>query len=409
MTPAMLLLVLGDHTKYFDMNGRCILDALPFPVVVFANRVSAEALAVAGPNVEIRRIPWSDDEQVRQSVLRLADERPLFTVASLNESLLEQAAELRDLLGLPGMARETVHRFRDKLLMKQLLDQQGVCVPCFARCDAPERVHALLARHGKLVIKPVDGVGSLRVSFIDSAPQLASWYAVTAAAEWERYEAEEYIDGDLYHVNAVVRGGQVLLSGAALYLQGMANIDYRNGTPLVTVMVEDVRLKERLDAFSARVLEVLGLEDGVSHLECFLGRDDRIVLCEVGARPGGGGVTHMLEAQFGVQYSYASLMLAAGRGGELKIPAPTPRRYFGLIGFRLAHNCTIGKIAGAHQFADDFIVHSAIYPENGRLVRAAAHAGDYVGLLVFAGDSHADFHAKRESLHARFDAELELQ
>ena len=72
----MLLLVLGDHTKYFDLNGRCILDTLPFPVVIFADRVSAEALAPAGPNAEIRRIPCSDDEQFRQAALRLAGERP---------------------------------------------------------------------------------------------------------------------------------------------------------------------------------------------------------------------------------------------------------------------------------------------------------------------------------------------
>ena len=189
------------------------------------------------------------------------------------------------------------------------------------------------------------GVGSVRVSFIDSASQLASWYAQTAHDEWERYEAEEFIDGELYHVNAVVRGGQVLVSGAALYLPGMANIDFRSGTPLTTVMVEDPALKARLDAYSARVLAVLGLEDGVSHLECFVDRADRIVLCEVGARPPGGGVIHMLEAQYGVQYSYANLMLAAGRGDELVIPAPTPHRYFGLMGFRLPHNCTIGKIA----------------------------------------------------------------
>jgi len=404
----MLLLVLGDHTKYFDLNGRCILDTLPFPVVIFANRVSAEALAPAGPNAEIRRIPWSDDEQVRQAALRLAGERPLFTVASLNEALLEQAAELRELLGLPGMAPATVRRFRDKLLMKELLDQAGVCVPRFTRCDAPEQVEALLERHGKLVIKPVAGVGSVRVSFIDSASQLASWYAQTAHDEWERYEAEEFIDGELYHVNAVVRGGQVLVSGAALYLPGMANIDFRSGTPLTTVMVEDPALKARLDAYSARVLAVLGLEDGVSHLECFVDRADRIVLCEVGARPPGGGVIHMLEAQYGVQYSYANLMLAAGRGDELVIPAPTPHRYFGLMGFRLPHNCTIGKIAETDQFTDDFIVHAEIYCGKGRFVRAASHCTDYVGLLVFAGDSHADFDAKRERLQARFDAGLEL-
>jgi biotin carboxylase len=406
MRDSILLLVLGDHSKYFYVDGRCVLDDLPWNVVVLTNRVSAAAFKAMKPNLDVRLVPWSDTQKVTQIVCQIASEQPVRFVCTLNEALLELAAQMRHELGLPGMSADLVQRFRNKILMKQMAHAAGLAVPEHAPCTDRAAVLGLAQRHVRLVIKPIDGIGARRVSFVDSPEQIAAWYA--QHADVSDYEAEQYIEGTLYHVNAVVQQGRVLLNACARYEPGMANIDFCSGTPFVSVMLEHGSLRARLEAFSDRVLAALGLVDGVTHLECFVTPDDRIVLCEVAARPGGGGIVEMIEAQFGVHYAVAGLLLQCGRADLLAIGRPEHQGVYGLMGFRLARNCRIQTIAHEQAFAEDGMVIARILVKPGDFVPAAKHCTDFVALLVFASDNDADFHAKSRRHLARFNAELSV-
>ena len=405
MTPVTLVLICGDHNLYFDLRRQCVLREMPGPLLVLANRASAVVLEEACPGLEIRRVQWSDEDRLLEEVLELARTRLLAAVSTANEGLMDLAGRIRAGLGLPGMGPRLVARFRDKLLMKQLLDARGMRVPAYARCDARAAVEALLARHRKLVLKPVDELGSRGVSFVSSHAELDAWYAQGHALS--RFEAEEFIDGAMYHVNSVVRGGAVLLSASALYLPGMASIDFHRGTPLVTVMVEDAELTRRLAAYSRQVLDVLGLADGVAHLECFVTADGEIVLCEVAARPPGAGIVQMIEAQYGLHVTRAQLLLDSGHGAGLEPVAPRPG-VAGLMAFRTARGGTIREIAAGADFAEPWIGMVSLPFGSGSIVRAARMSSDVLGLLIFSGASHAEFMARRALLQQRFDDSLVL-
>lgn len=406
MTAAMIILICKDHRIYFDSKGHCVLLDLPFPTVVLANRASAGYFEGLGPKVTVQTTRWGDYAHVRADAAALAAARPVFAVGTVNEALMELAAELRAQLGLGGMDGALVERFRNKLVMKQLLSAAGVRVPAYCASGERAAVAALLERHGQLVIKPVDGYGARAVTFVRTAAELEAWYA--GHEDVDAYEAEEFIDGSLYHINALVRDRQVLLTAGALYVPGMANIDFASGAPFVSVMIEDDELKPRLTAFSTRVIEVLGLDNGVTHLECFVTGAGEIVLCEIAARPGGGGIVHMIEAQYGVNYCWASLMLQGGCGDLIQLPAPSQDQLFGLMGFRAAANGKIKRIAGPGDFAEPSIRHVQFLAAEGDFVAAAKHCTDFFCLLIFASSSHADFYTRREQLHQRFYAELEM-
>jgi hypothetical protein len=80
---AMIILVLGDHSKYFHVTGESILSNVGFPVIILANRISAEYFRELAPNVTVLPAQWSNFENVRQQVIKIASERKIFSVATI--------------------------------------------------------------------------------------------------------------------------------------------------------------------------------------------------------------------------------------------------------------------------------------------------------------------------------------
>ncbi len=404
----MLILARGNAHGYIDLQGRSVLEDIPCRITLYTNEASAPCFTGLGSHVTVQRVRWSDLADITRRVEALHASAPLDAIGVLDEKMIDFAAELRERLGIPGMVPEQARRFRDKPTMKRLLGPAGVRVPEFAIASDRPAVRSLLRRHGKLVIKPNDGLGSREVVFIDEPGDLDAWYA--ACDDASRFEAEAFIDGVLYHVNALVRDGKPLLTAAAPYLPGMANIDFGSGAPFASVMLDDDDdLKQRLQAVSDRVIDVLGLERGVTHMECFVTSGSEIVFCEIAARPGGGGIIGMIEAQYGVNYARAALLLEAGLGERVQFDAPRPGLVAGLIGFRLPRSGFLRRIASPEAFGDDWIRSVTIDNAPGSFVAAAAHCTDFVGSFVFVAADRGDYEARRVELTRRFNDALELE
>lgn len=403
----LLILARGDARTYRSVDGSSLLDGLPFDVTLFADKGNGPELRALEGEHEIVVVRWSDEPEIVKRAVQLHTGVPFTAVATFDEQLVGLAAQIRDALGLAGMAPEAAELFRNKMRMKEVLDAAGVRTP--HACHASDRaaVEALLARHGKIVVKPVSGLGARDVAFIDTAAQLDAWYAEGKGAD--EFEAEEFIDGTLYHVNAVVRDGVPLLTGSAIYMPGMGNIDFSAGTPFVSAMVTEPVLKGRLELFSDGVIASLGMQNGVTHLECFVKDDGEIVFCEVGARPGGGGIVWMLEKHTGINYNRALMLLEAGRGDLLQVPRQERGGLVGLVGFRSAQSAFIHRAAGQADFAEDWIHVRQIDIGQGAFKPAAAHCTDFLGLLVFSSNDMQDFEQRRLHLSERFYNALEMQ
>lgn len=403
----MLILARGDGRAFFDLQGRSIVADLPVPVTVFVDKANAHYFEGLGDQVEIDVVRWSDLNDVAQRAQALHERTPLSAIATLDEKTVDFAAELRERLGVPGLHPQDAARYRDKLVMKQHVQAAGLRVPDFVPCNNQDAVQSLLGRYGKLVIKPIDGLGSRGVVVISSLEELNAWFAAESAPEG--FEAESFVDGVLYHVNAVVRDGQALLTASAPYAPGMANIDFTSGTPFVTVMLTQGELKARLEAFSNRAIAALKLRNGVTHLECFVTPDEDIVFCEMAVRPGGGGIVWMIESQYGVHYGRATLLLECGRGDLIHIPTQARTDVAGLVGFRCSQTGIVKRAASAQAFNEPWIQSVQVDVAEGQFVPPSSHCTDYVGLVVFSSRDEDEFHQRRHALSQRFFDALELQ
>lgn len=402
----MLFLAKGVEGTLSHIDGQCILDNLPFDTVVYVNKNNVQYFKNVPENVTVELVSWGFVDQLREKIRQDHAKYNFFAICAVQELMIEFAAEMRVELNIAGHRPADVSRFRNKVEMKQLLDGSGVRVPQFTICDHRDEVNRLQEKCGKIVIKPKTGLSSIGVSFIDSAEQLQNWYDKHDSPD--EYEAEEFIDGTLYHVDAVVRNGEVIVNAPAQYLPGMANIDYPKGAPFATVMQDDGDLYRRLQDVSLRVMNALALRNGVTHLECFVTADNDIVFCEIGSRPAGGGIVWMLELQYGVQFSRAQLLLDAGRGDLIEVK---PRHdAAGLIGFRGGNAMGIvAEAPSAEKFQDDWIHLVRIYVEKGGLVVPTAHCTDYLGAMVISAENQEAFQDKLENLQQRFYGDLAIE
>jgi hypothetical protein len=252
-------------------------------------------------------IPGSEVEELCRSRLH---EGAFSHVVAIHEKMLTFAAQLRHDYGLPGMDPVTTALFRDKVLMKQRVAACGAAeLPTFHPLDRIEDLAGIDWSSGPKVIKHRRGLGASEVHIVGSlteATDLVHGLQITPG----EYEVEEYIDGPVYHCDAIVLDGKVVFSAASEYISTPA--DYRRSGLLGSVTVTDPEISTALAALNERVLTALGIRDGVTHLEAIRRGDGTLFFCEVAGRPGGAAVDRALEALYGINITEIAYRIQCG-------------------------------------------------------------------------------------------------
>lgn len=207
-----------------------------------------------------------DMNAVASVVTRLFREEPIDRVVPMLEAQVGLAAQIRQLLGIPGQSVEQARLFRDKLAMRLTALAAGIPVPYFAPALDRERVVALLESvKPPYMLKPREGLGSQNMSRVDARERLIP-AIVSKGPRIDDYLVEQYIPGDVYHVDAVVEGGKVQFAIASRYAQPI--FDVLQGGNFVTYMVtHGSPLEKKLLDLNAKVIKAFGLKRGVTHIE----------------------------------------------------------------------------------------------------------------------------------------------
>lgn len=325
----MTVLVL-NRTPYSELffEGRCRVPVPPQQRLLVS---TADVLRDSDP-AEFPIVACADmydDEQVYAAALRLAAISRPDRVGTTHELLMLTAARLREELGLSGQSVESALRFRDKIVMKRALLAAGCPgVPRFVEVDAD--LPRLPWQAGRFVVKSNLSTGSRSVRVVGDLAQL-NQARRELAEPGTRVEVEEFVAGDVYHVDGVVTDGEPVFAAVSRYLVPPG--EFRTVASRGSFLLEDARLRARITRYHADVVRALGLRDGVTHLEVFHTPDDRIMFCEIGARPGGGGICTVLRHAFGVDMITTAHRVQAG-AAPLPITRPEgDGRIWGLIGY----------------------------------------------------------------------------
>lgn len=265
-------------------------------------------------------------------------------VLALSEFDLDLGGWLREALGVGGPDPDDVRRVRDKVTMKRLIAGAGLRTPRFAVVESAETVRRFVATSGlPVVLKPRAGWDSQGIILVRSRERLED---VLATQDLSDYECEEFVDGDMYHVDGLAHDGVVRVVRASRLLATC--LDFALGVPFGSVTNDDEDLDRRFGTYAQRVVDALGIRTSAFHLEVFrtkepvrrpsgLGDYDDLVFLEIGARVGGAQIPYIWREVHGIDLveNWVRMLLGettvlrnaatAPTGGYLLMPEPPER------------------------------------------------------------------------------------
>lgn len=278
-----------------------------------------------------------------------------------NEPMLLPTAEVAERLGLPTNPLSVIETTVDKSAMRRLLGEDARFAVAHRVARGEADVADMIARHGAVVAKPPSGAGSEGVRVLRSA-EAAAGLAFPLLVE-------EYLEGPEYSVEAIS------LAGTHRIL-GVTEKFLFPGTVVESGHLFPARLgpeeSERIGAFVADFLDLLGVRMGVTHTEIKLGpRGPKII--ETHTRTGGDHIGRLVQLATGVDP--ISLSIAVAAGGT---PSVEPdQTYWATTRYRAFPEGKVARVAGlevARHMPGVNHVESAL--ETGAATRPPRHSLD---------------------------------
>ena len=273
------------------------------------------------------------EPDITYAVSYLCRERQIDRIVALDDYDVQTAADLREHLRLPGMGSSQARLFRDKLAMRVHARTHGIAVPDFVHVLNHRQLHEFMERvPPPWVLKPRAEASSMGIKKVHHADEV--WGLVHELGDRQSYFLlEQFLPGDVYHVDSIVDGGAVRFAAAHKYGAPPMSV-YQGGGVFVTSSLpvggaEDNALQE----MNRVLLAANGLSYGVTHAEFIRAQaDGRYYFLEVAARVGGAGIDLLVEQGTGINpwTEWARLELAQLRGESYQLP-PLQRQAVALL------------------------------------------------------------------------------
>jgi biotin carboxylase len=150
------------------------------------------------------------------------------------------------------------------------------------------------------VLKPRSMAGSIGIMKIHNQEEF--WRAIEALGDMQsQYLLEQFVPGDIFHVDSVIFDGQIRFAIASGYGRPPMEVSHEGGVFTTRILDRDSSLAHDLSAANAEVQRAFGMARGVSHTEFIrAAADGRIYFLETSARVGGAHVSDLVEAATGL-------------------------------------------------------------------------------------------------------------
>jgi biotin carboxylase len=271
---------------------------------------------------------------------RIHAQEPLAAVVALDDSATMLAASVAGALNLPHNDPNAALAARNKWVMRETLNRDGVPVPTYRQVGLDDDpLPAALEIGFPVVVKPIALSGSRGVIRADDATELHAAFArareITRAAGYAPGEGVLLLERYLPGVEVALEG--LLTAGSLQTLAIFDKPDPLDGpffeeTIYVTPSRLSPEVQEAISTRTAEAAAALGLREGPVHAELRI-NDDGVWLIEMAGRSIGGLCSTVLEFGAGISLEEIILRHAVGRplppgtgmdhaAGVMMIPIP---------------------------------------------------------------------------------------
>jgi biotin carboxylase len=282
------------------------------------------------------------DDYVR-AITNIAGSRPIHRVVGLDEFDVVTAARAREHLQLGGMSSSQAQTFRDKLAMRNIASSAAIPCPEYTGVFNSDEINHYLNRvPGPWIIKPRHEVSAFGIRKCESSERI--WEVLTdldSRNNWRdhpsQFVLEKFIEGQVFHVDSVVKDGKVVACGVSQYGTPPFKVTHQGGVFTTSIVPYRSKLRKNLEKLNQELLAAFNYETGVSHAEFLQSdTDGKFYLLEVAARVGGAYIANVLEyaSNFNLWREWAKLETATK---ERPYKLPKLRREFAGIALALAN------------------------------------------------------------------------
>ena len=238
-----------------------------------------------------------DAQQVLDAARKIANRYgPIHRILGILEPLQVQLAQVREVMGLPGVKAKTADLFRDKARMKDALRAAGLPCARHAVITDYSEAEAFAKTVGlPLVLKPPAGMGCKATWRINTLDELKGAVHAIGASQQNPCLAEEFLRGREYSFETLTLGGKVQFVSATRYYPTPLEVMETPWIQWAVLMPRHIDTPEFDGVYDlgVKTIEALGLETGMTHMEWFRRDDGTLAIGEIAARPPGAQIVLM--------------------------------------------------------------------------------------------------------------------
>jgi biotin carboxylase len=295
-------------------------------------------------------------------------------LVALEEFDVITTASAREHLCIDGLGSTQARLYRDKLAMRMRAREAGLIQPPFVSLFNYQEIGEFMERFAPpWVIKPRADASAMGIRKLYEVEDV--WRTINMLDEREDtrerasyYLLEQFIEGDVFHVDSLVSEGRVAFAGVNRYAHPPLEIAQEGGVPISYTVKYSAPERKRLLTANRRLIKSMGLSHGVTHAEFIRGAvEGQFYFLEIAARVGGAHTSETLEAASGINLwrEWARVEIAAH--SNLAYEPPPMRRDYAGIALSLARQ----EHPDTCQFTDPEIVYRVRKPNHvGLIVRS---------------------------------------
>jgi len=238
---------------------------------------------------------WDEAAMVRLAMEIHSRER-LHKIECLWEPGMLLAGRMREAIGISGLTHDQTIPFRDKEIMKQVLDRAGIRTPRHAKIHSGEEARAFARSNGyPLILKPIAGAGSTDTYRVDNDHELDR--AIAHLGHVSEVSIEEFVEGEEFTFDTISVDGQIHYRNIAWYRPRPLQGKLHEWISPQAICLRDLNAPELQEGvrMGVEVLAALGFQTGFSHMEWYRKADGEVVFGEIGARPPGARLVDIMN------------------------------------------------------------------------------------------------------------------